>query len=178
MAQFLPAVAQPELFTKLLAAMNKTVFYLKLILPNSIFLGVYLLFLVNRELFSNATNTYSWIGYSFSVFVLVAISVYLNRAHRIRLSFEDKEICLDMLRRKFYQHGYELKGGFSNRLYFNKALVQSSFFTPAVTVYIRKDCLIVEGPKVKVDNAAEWFDEQDCTEAIPFEPELEMRLAS
>src|SRR5688572_3107337 len=157
--------------------MNKTVFYLKLILPNSIFLGVYLLFLVNRELFSNATNTFSWIGYSFSVLVLVTISVYLNRAHRIRIRFEDKEACLDKLRRKFYQNGYELKGGRSNRLYFNKALVQSSFFTPKVTVYIRKDHLLVEGPKVKVDDVSDWFDEQEYSEAVPFEPEFELRLA-
>ena len=158
--------------------MNRSVYYLKLILPNFIFLGVYLLFLLNRELFSNATNTFSWIGYSFSVLVLVSISVYLNRAHSIRIKFEDKEACLDKLRRKFFQNGYELKGGRSNRLYFNKALVQSSFFTPAVTVYIRKDFLIVEGPKVKVDDISEWFEEQECSEAIPFEPEYEFRLAS
>lgn len=158
--------------------MNRSIYYLKLILPNFIFLGVYVLFLVNRELFSNATNTYSWIGYSFSVLVLVSISVYLNRAHRIRIQFDDKEACLDKLRRKFFQHGYELKGGRSNRLYFNKALVQSSFFTPKVTVFIRKDQILIEGPKVKVDDISEWFDEQDYAEAIPFEPELEYRLAS
>ena len=157
--------------------MNKSVYYLKLILPNFIFLGVYALFLLNRELFSSA-NSFSWIGYSFSVFVLVAISVYLNRAHRIRIKFDDKEACLDKLRRKFFQHGYELKGGRSNRLYFNKALVQSSFFTPRVTVYIRKDQILVEGPKVKVDDVSEWFDEQDYVEAMPFEPEYELRLAS
>lgn len=158
--------------------MNRSIYYFKLILPNFIFLGVYLLFLVNRELFSNATNTFSWIGYSFSVLVLVGISVYLNRAHRIRIKFEDKEACLDKLRRKFYANGYELKGGRSNRLYFNKALVRSSFFTPKVTVYIRKDHLLVEGPKVKVDDVSEWFDEQDYSEAVPFEPEFELRLAS
>src|SRR5688572_24095590 len=129
--------------------MNKSIYYLKLVFPNLIFLSVYLLFLSNRELFSNATNTYSWIGYSFSVLVLIAISVYLNRAHRIRIKFDDKEACLDKLRRTFFNNGYELKGGRSNRLYFNKALVRSSFFTPAVTVYIRKDYLLVEGPKVK-----------------------------
>jgi hypothetical protein len=157
--------------------MNKLGYYLKLIFPNFIFLGVYLLFLLNRELFSNATNSFSWLGYSFSVLVLVTISVYLNRAHRIRIRFEDKEACLEKLRQKFYQHGYELKGGRSNRLYFNKALVPSSFFTPKVTVYIRKDNLLVEGPKVKVDDVAEWFDEQDYTEVNPFEPELDRRLA-
>lgn len=158
--------------------MNKSIYYFKLILPNFIFLGVYALFLLNRDLFSNGTNVYSWIGYSFSVLVLVAISVYLNRAHRIRIKFEDKEECLDKLRRKFFQNGYELKGGRGNRLYFNKALVQSSFFTPAVTVYIRKDQILIEGPKVKVDDVSEWFDEQDYAEAIPFEPEYELRLAS
>ena len=160
--------------------MNRSIYYFRLILPNFIFLGVYLLFVLNRELFSNATNTFSWIGYSFSVLVLVGISVYLNRAHRIRIRFEDKEACLDKLRRKFFQNGYELKGGRSNRLYFNKRLVQSSFFTPKVTVHIRKDHLLVEGPKVKVDNVSEWFDEQDYTEVIPFELEVEFehRLAS
>ncbi len=158
--------------------MNKSIFYLKLILPNFIFLGVYLLFLANRELFSNATNTFSWIGYSFSVMVLITISVYLNRAHRIRIRFEDKEACLDKIRQLFYKNGYELKGGRSNRLYFNKALVQSSFFTPGVTVYLRKDHLLVEGPKVKVDNVSEWFDEEDYTEVIPFDLELEHRMAS
>lgn len=158
--------------------MNKTIFYFKVILPNFIFLAIYLFFLANRAMFSNATNTFSWLGYSFSVLVLVGISVYLNRAHRIRLRFEDKEECLDKLRRIFYKNGYELKGGRSNRLYFNKALVRSSFFTPAVTVYIRKDHLLVEGPKVKVDDVAEWFDEQDYTEAMPFEMEFEQRLAS
>ncbi|MBK0404069.1 hypothetical protein I5M27_13825 [Adhaeribacter sp. BT258] len=158
--------------------MNRSVYYFKLVLPNFIFLGVYLLFLSNRELFSNATNNFTWAGYSFSVLVLVSISVYLNRAHRIRIRFEDKEACLDKLRRKFYQNGYELKGGRSNRLYFNKMLVQSSFFTPAVTVYIRKDQILVEGPKVKVDDVSDWFDEQDYSEAVPFEPEYELRLAS
>jgi hypothetical protein len=158
--------------------MNKTIFYLKVIFPNFIFLGVYLLFLSNRELFSAGTNNFTWIGYGFSVMVLVSISIYLNRAHRIRIQFDDKEACLDKLRQRFYKNGYSLKGGISNRLYFNKALVQSSFFTPAVTVYIRKDHLIVEGPKVKVDDVAEWFDEQDYTEVIPFEAEFEHRLAS
>lgn len=158
--------------------MNKTIFYLKVIFPNFIFLGVYLLFFSNRELFSNAANTYTWIGYTFSVLVLVAISLYLNRAHRIQIRFDDKEACLDKLRRMFYKNGYALRGGRSNRLYFNKPLVQSSFFTPAVTVYIRKDYLVVEGPKVKVDDVADWFDEQDYSEAIPFELEFEQRLAS
>ena len=158
--------------------MNKSIFYFKVIFPNFIFLGVYLLFLANRDLFSASTNNFTWFGYGFSVTVLVAISVYLNRAQRIRLRFEDKEACLDKLRQRFYKNGYTLKGGISNRLYFNKALVQSSFFTPAVTVFIRKDHLIVEGPKVKVDDIAEWFDEQDYTEVIPFETEFEHRLAS
>ncbi|KAA9340869.1 hypothetical protein [Adhaeribacter soli] len=158
--------------------MSKTIFYLKVIFPNIIFLSVYLLFFLNREMFSNAANSYTWIGYSFSVFVLVAISLYLNRAHRIKIRFEDKEACLEKLRRMFYKNGYSLKGGRANRLFFNKALVQSSFFTPAVTVYIRKDHLVVEGPKVKVDDIAEWFDEEDYSEAIPFDLEFEQRLAS
>ncbi|HSI90498.1 MAG TPA: hypothetical protein VK927_05240 [Adhaeribacter sp.] len=158
--------------------MSKTIFYFRLILPNFIFLGVYLLFLTNRELFSNANNTFSWLGYTFSVLVLVAVSVYLNRPHRIRIRFEEKEECLDKLRLMFSKNGYELKGGRRNRLYFNKALVQSSFFTPAVTVYILNNQLLVEGPKVKVDDVAEWFDEQEYSEAVPFEQEYEMRLAS
>ena len=158
--------------------MNKTVFYLRVILPNFIFLGVYLLFLYNRELFSASTNHFTWIGYSFSVFTLVAISLYLNRAHRIRVKFEDKEACLEKLRRLFHKNGYKLKGGRSSRLYYNNYLVTSSLFTPPVIVHIRKDYLLIEGPKVKVDNVADWFEEQDYSEAIPFELEFDHRLAS
>jgi hypothetical protein len=158
--------------------MNKTIFYLRVILPNFIFLGVYLLFFLNRELFSASTNSFTWIGYSFSVTVLVAISLYLNRAHRIKVKFEDKEACLDKLRRLLYKNGYKLKGGRSSRLYYNKSLVTSSFFTPPVIVHIRKDHLLIEGPKVKVDDIADWFEEQDYSEAIPFELEFEHRLAS
>lgn len=156
--------------------MNKIIFYGKVLLPNLIFLSVYLLFLINRDLFSASTNAFSWLGYSFSVLFLVGVSVYLNRPHRIRINYEDKEACLGNIRAMFYRKGYKLKGGKSNRLYFNKAFVRSSVLTPAITVYFRTDHFIVEGPKVKVDDVAEWFEE---TEAPDVEVvEIEHRLAS
>lgn len=158
--------------------MNKTVFYLRVILPNFIFLGLYVLFFFNRALFSNASNTYSWVGYSFSVAVLVIISVFLNRAHRIRIRFEDREACLEKVQQRFHDRGYLLRSEDPDRLKFNKSLVPSSFFTPEVTVFIRKDYLLVEGPKVKVDEVADWFEEEDYTAVIPFAPVFEQRLAS
>ena len=141
--------------------MEKLLFYLRVVLPNAVFFAVYLIFLVNKDLFSAAPDNITWVGYTFSVLVLVTISIYLNRFHQQNISFTSGEACREELKKEFARKGYYLKAEAENTLVFNKRFVQSSFLTPPVFLAFSENSAKLSGPKVKVDDIIEKFEETE-----------------
>ena len=141
--------------------MEKLSYYLRVALPNAIFFAVYLIFLINKDLFSTAPDNITWVGYTFSVMVLVTLSIYLNRFHQQNITFTSGEACREELKKEFARKGYFLKAETENTLVFNKRFVQSSILTPAVVLTFTETSAQLSGPKVKVDDIIEKFEEAD-----------------
>ncbi|MDX5345795.1 MAG: hypothetical protein LPK19_00995 [Hymenobacteraceae bacterium] len=140
--------------------MNGVFYYLKLFLPNVLFLGVFLFLYDNRELLSANTTPATWAAYSVAVFVLISISLFVNRWHQVKITYTEQEDVLKRLKQVFDDQGFQLKKATSKYAVYNKAFLVHSFLTPGIKVTLFKDYILLDGPKAKLSDIVELLEER------------------